>query len=192
MKQNSSSISSCAPVAVRRAWALAVALAVGLSLASSAQAQDAPPPAEPPPVTETVPSGNRPGFLEALGRFFGHSKDAIDSQFKNTQETLGNIGTQATGAAKNAAGAAKDAAGSVIALPGTRIVTGRQLCPVAANGAPDCQQGASALCNAKGFQGGGRSLDIQTSQRCPIKSWLQGPKEGECRSENYVTRAVCQ
>jgi hypothetical protein len=166
------------------ARALALVLAGCLLLVVSAHAQGTPPAAgtEQPP-TEAAPLGHQPGFLDALGRFFGQSKEAIDSQLKSSQETLGTIGNRA----KDAAGAA----GSVIALPGTRIVTGRQLCPVAANGAPDCQQGAVALCREKGLQGG-RSLDIQTSQRCPIQSWIQGPKDGECRTENHVTRAVCQ
>lgn len=192
MQHCSSGNSSRATAIACRTRALAVALGACLLLAASAQAQDASPVPEAAPAENSQPA-NRPGFLDVLGRFFGQSKEAIDSQFKNTQETLGSIGTQATGVAKDAAGAAKDAAGTVIALPGTRIVTGRQLCPVAANGAPDCQQGATALCREKGFQGG-RSVDIQTSQRCPIRSWLQskGPKDGECRTENYVTRAVCQ
>lgn len=197
------------PMIVARARVAAMVLANGLPLAVlavvAAQAQDgrqvpsqptlqSVQPAGEPPATESVPPAGRPGgFLEALGRFIGQSKEAIDSQIKNTQETLGTIGTQATGVAKDATNAAKDAASNVIALPGTRIVTGRQLCPLATNGAPDCQQGAAALCRDKGYQGG-RLLDIQTSQRCSARSWLQkgGPKEGDCRTENFVTRAVCQ
>jgi hypothetical protein len=142
------------------------------------------PPAEvaPPPSVDTPPS-SRPGFIDALGRFLGDSKEAIDSQMRGTQETLGTIGSQA-----------RDAAGGVIAIPGTRVITGRQLCPAASNGAPDCQQGVDALCRAKGFQGGGRTLDITSAQRCPARVWIEGrpPKEGECRMETFVTRAVCQ
>ena len=141
-----------------------------------------PQPAEPPVEAEPVPS-YRPGFLDALGRWFGDPKAALDSQFRNTQETLGTLGGQA-----------RDAAGNVMALPGTRVITGRQLCPPASNGAPDCQQGVEALCRAKGFQGGGRSIDVTSAQRCPAKVYLENraPKEGECRLETYVTRAVCQ
>ena len=169
-----------------------VSLLSGLLMTVCVQAQEVPQGSEPqaaPPAVEP-PSGNRPGFLDALGRFFGQSREVFDSQLKSTQDTIGTLGSQA----KDAAGAAGQAAGSVIALPGTRIVNGRQLCPVAANGAPDCQQGAVALCRDKGFQGGARHLDIATSQRCPIKSWIsgKGPKDADCRIENYVTRAVCQ
>jgi hypothetical protein len=141
-----------------------------------------PPQAEPPVEAEPIPT-HRPGFLDALGRWFGDPKAALDSQFRNTQETLGTLGGQA-----------RDAAGNMMALPGTRVITGRQLCPAASNGAPDCQQGVEALCRTKGFQGGGRTIDVTSAQRCPAKVYLENraPKEGECRVETYVTRAVCQ
>jgi hypothetical protein len=140
-----------------------------------------PAPVEPPAVDAPPPS-SRPGFLDALGRWFGDSRATIDSGVRSTQETLGTLGGQA-----------KDAAGSVVAIPGTRVITGRQLCPPAANGAPDCQQGVDALCRAKGFQGG-RTLDVTSAQRCPARVWIENrpPKEGECRMETFVTRAVCQ
>jgi hypothetical protein len=135
-----------------------------------------------PPAAEEPPPSSRPGFLDTLGRWFGDSKAAIDSQLKSTQETLGSFGGQA-----------RDAAGTVVAVPGTRIVTGRQLCPSASNGAPDCQQGVETLCRAKGFQSG-RTLEVTSAQRCPAKVWIsgRGPNEGDCRLETYVIRAVCQ
>jgi hypothetical protein len=151
-------------------------LASLLAAAPVAQAQQQPesPAAEPPP--------HRPGLLDALGRWFGDSKAAIDSQIRGTQENLGTLGSQA-----------RDAAGTVAAMPGTRIIAGRQLCPVASNGAPDCQQGAEALCRSKGLQTG-RSLDVTSSQRCSAQNWIAGrtSKESACRLETYVTRAVCQ
>ena len=162
-------------------------------LAAAAQAQQQPqqpggavappPPAQAEPAPSEAPPSYRPGFLDALGRFIGNSKEAIDSQMRSTQETLGTFGSQA-----------KDAAGSVVAIPGTRVITGRQLCPMAPNGAPDCQQGVDALCRAKGFQGSGRTLDVTSAQRCPARVYLEAraPKEGECRMETFVTRAVCQ
>ena len=133
-----------------------------------------------PPAAETPPS-YRPGFIDALGRLLGDSKEAINSQVRGTQETLGTIGSQA-----------RDAAGNVIAIPGTRVITGRQLCPPSSNGAPDCQQGADALCRAKGFQGG-RNLEVTSAHRCSAKALIAGRgKENPCQLETYVTRAVCQ
>lgn len=175
---------------------LAIAAFAGCLFVASAQAQslqvqsdpqnpEAVPYADSPPVAPAPPEAPpafRPGFIDALGRWLGDSKAALDSQMKNTQETLGTLGTQA-----------KDAARGVTTIPGTQVITGRQLCPPAANGAPDCEQGVVALCRTKGFQSG-RSLDVTSSQRCPAKVWIAGraPQEGECRLETYVTRAVCQ
>jgi hypothetical protein len=178
------------PAMIRR-MRCAIASLVCCLVVASAQAQQAPPqnvdPAAPPaqvepPVANAPPPSHRPGLIDALGRLLGDSKEAIDSQVRGTQETLGTIGSTA-----------RDAASGVIAIPGTRVITGRQLCPAASNGAPDCQQGADALCRAKGFQGG-RNVDITSAQRCPARVYLENrpPKEGECRTETFVTRAVCQ
>jgi hypothetical protein len=73
------------------------------------------------------------------------------------------------------------------------VVTGRAACPVTANGAPDCHAAAEQLCKAKGFKSG-KSLDIETAEKCSVKAYLTGRtgKPGECRTENFVTRAVCQ
>lgn len=166
----------------------AVAFACVLTLATSAQAQD-PAPADPAPQVESPPAnapGNRPGFLDALGRWFGAPAEAIGSGLKSTQETLGTLGKEATGAAR-------DAASGVAAIPGTRIISGRHVCPVSSNGAPDCQRGAEAFCREKGFQTG-RHLDIMSGQRCSVKNWLEGgrKRDAACRTETYVTRAVCQ
>ena len=90
---------------------------------------------------------HRPGFLDALGRWLGNSTDAVDP-VKSTQDRLGTLGSQATGAAKDAA----QAAGSAVGLPGNRIVTGRQICGVAPNGGADCQPAADTLCRSKGFE----------------------------------------
>ena len=150
------------------------------------------PPAEPPAAQQPDPN-YRPGFFGALNRWLGNSKDAIDSQFKKTQETLGSIGSEATGAAQGAAGIAQQAAGSVVALPLARIVNGRQVCPVAPNGAPDCQPAIDALCRGKGFQTG-KSLEISSAQRCSARVWLYGTtaQKAECPVDTAVTRALCQ
>lgn len=184
--------------ALIRRTGLAIALLAGcLMTPMTAQAQpqlqstEPQPQAQPqvppqPPTEEAASPSFRPGFLDALGRWLGDSRAVIDSQLKSTQEAIGVIGSRATDVAK-------DTAGSVAAMPGARIVSGRQLCPPASNGAPDCQPGVDALCRTKGFQTG-RTLDVASSQRCPTKVWMSGraPQEGECRLETYVTRAVCQ
>jgi hypothetical protein len=161
-----------------------------------APAQAAPAQAAPSPPAPSPPAASpafRSDFIDALGHWFSNSKASIDSQLKDTQDTLGGIGTQATDAVKDAAGAAKQATGIIVDLPKTRIVNGRQLCPPAANGAPDCAPAVAALCRTKGF-GAGRGVDINSTQKCPAWVWLSGrpPQAGECRSETFVTRAICQ
>jgi hypothetical protein len=178
--------------------ARASALAVVLPWAGEAVAQDTQPEV-PNSATETTapaPAPNprfAPGFMDALGRWIGDSRDALDSQLKNTQDALGGIGTQATDAIKGAAGAAQQATGAIAGLPAGQMITGRQLCPPAANGAPDCRPAAEALCKAKGF-GSGRGLEVASTQRCSARIWRSrsNPADGPCGTETFVTRAVCQ
>ena len=181
------------------------ALACALVMTWAAMAQDAQPqpPTDPSVTQPAAPAPNyafRPGFIDAFGRWLGNSKARLDEGIRGTQDTLGGIGSQANDAVSNAAGAVKDAAGAakqatgvIVGLPGTRVVTGRQRCPLAPNGAPDCLPAAASLCKYRGFTGG-RGLDINSAQKCPAWIWLQGraPEEAECRTETFVTRAVCQ
>jgi hypothetical protein len=158
-----------------------------------------PSPAAQPPAAEQQPPNPsfRPGFIDAFGRFIGDSAAKLNLQLKSTNETLGNIGSQTSGAAKDVAmgavGTARDAAGTIVGLPSARMVSGRERCATAPNGAPDCRAAADAACRAKGFESG-RSLDTQSVQKCPARVWLSGhlPAEGECPHETFVTRAVCQ
>jgi hypothetical protein len=162
-----------------------------------AQAPQPEPPAAQPPAGQPPNPSFRPGFIDVFGRFIDDSAAKLNSQLKSTNETLGNIGSQTSGAAKDAAmgavGSARDAAGTIVGLPSARMVSGRERCATAPNGAPDCRAAADAACRAKGF-GSGRSLDTQSVQKCPARVWLSGhlPAEGECPHETFVTRAVCQ
>jgi hypothetical protein len=64
---------------------------------------------------------------------------------------------------------------------------------VAVNGAPNCKAGADKLCQAKGFKEG-KGLDTDAAEKCSAKLYLPGcqRRPGDCRTENYVTRALCQ
>jgi hypothetical protein len=138
-----------------------------------------------PLAAQTPDPGHRPGFLDALGRWLGSSTNAIGSQLKTTQDQLGAWSSQATDAAKDVAGAA-------VTLPANRIVNGRQICGVAPNGGADCQPAADTLCRSKGFKGG-RGLDVRSARRCPTRAWIAGTvSDSECRTETFITRAVCQ
>ena len=87
----------------------------------------------------------------------------------------------------------KDATDSLSRLTKSSMVTGRLVCPVSGNGAPDCKAASDKLCQTKGFKEG-KSLATDSTRTCSAKSLLLGgkPDESECRTETYVTRAVCQ
>jgi hypothetical protein len=140
-----------------------------------------------PPVSSQPPSpsASRPGLIDAIS---GWMKDSVDGAQKSIEGLNERVGEANRGNVK----AAKDAVEGM-KLPGTNLVTGRTICPVAANGAPDCTAGSNKLCSDKGF-GAGKILATETAQNCPARVLLSGraPKEGDCRMDTYVTQAVCQ
>jgi hypothetical protein len=73
------------------------------------------------------------------------------------------------------------------------VVTGRERCVMASNGAPDCRRAAEAVCRANGLPTG-KSLDIQSAEDCPPQVWALGrpAQPGDCKTNTYVTRALCQ
>ncbi len=73
------------------------------------------------------------------------------------------------------------------------VASGRVVCLIAPNGAPDCKAAADKLCQSKGFASG-NSIESDAAENCPARVLLSGrpPEPGECRTDNYVTRALCQ
>ncbi|MBR1159739.1 hypothetical protein [Bradyrhizobium elkanii] len=112
-----------------------------------------------------------PGLINEIGKLFEKSKSALPP-LKSPSETIDDL--------------------SNIARPST-VVTGRAACVVASNGAPDCKIGADRLCQSKGFREG-KGIDTDASEKCSPLVYLPGHKRGpnDCRTENFVTRAVCQ
>jgi hypothetical protein len=127
-----------------------------------------------------------PGPFGTIGRFIDNSLLGLTLGFKGAREQVDDL----TGRAH---GAAKDAAGAVSRLRKPGIVAGRELCPAAPNGAPDCATATIAMCRANGFESGS-SIDMQTEEKCPPQVWAAArpPAENECRLESYVTRALCR
>ena len=163
-----------------------LALSMALPATDSARAQTAPPalgvqspaqqPAESPQQQqiELPPAPverENPGLINEIGKLFEKSKSALPS-LKSPGETINDL--------------------SNIARPST-MVTGRAACVVASNGAPDCKIGADRLCQSKGFKEG-KSIDTDASEKCSPMVYLPGHKRGpnDCKTENFVTRAVCQ
>lgn len=141
-------------------------------IAPSQQAAPPEPPAPPP---------NNPGLVEEIGKLLKDSASGLTSTLPSPGRALEGLNSSA-----------KDASDSLkrIAPPsGQTMASGRTLCPPAANGAPDCKRGADQLCKERGYAEG-RSVDIESTQKCSAKSYFSG--QGACRTENFVTRAVCQ
>jgi hypothetical protein len=163
---------------VRRA-----AFALALLVSGAAVAQETEQRTEPPPSAAPPPFG----IFEAFGRFLEDSKARIDNHIKNTTDA-------AKDAAKDAAEKAGQATnGLMLGLPGAKVAQGRVRCAVAPNGAPDCTEAANALCRSKGY-GPGKSMDINTAEKCPTWVWLSGrpAPEGTCKVETFVLQAACQ
>ncbi len=151
---------------------------------AASQQQPAPLSNQPaPPETSKPPPGD-PGLVEEMGKLLKESADGLSATFSNSKKVIEDLNTRA-----------KDATSNLprLGLGQASIVSGRMVCPVAVNGAPDCKLASNQLCIAKGYKEG-NSLDIESAEKCPAKVYLSGRQgvPGECRTENFVTRAVCQ
>jgi hypothetical protein len=73
------------------------------------------------------------------------------------------------------------------------MAEGRIKCPVSANGASDCKAAADKLCQAKGLKEG-KSLSTDSVEACSAKVLIPGRtrKPDDCRTDSFVTRALCQ
>ena len=142
------------------------------------QPQPAPQQTEPPP---TAPAEN-PGLINELEKMFEKSKSLLPS-IKSPSETVDDLNARAKDAGESLTNMAK---------PST-MVKGRAACVVAANGAPDCKAGADKLCQSKGYKEG-KSLDTDAAEKCSPKVFIPGRQRepGDCKTENYVIRALCQ
>ena len=171
----------------------AAVAACGVFLVVSALAQDARPPGEiprpgegaPPAAAESNPLP-RPGFVDAIGRWLDDGTTKFRTDLQGAQQTFDQLTDQTRDAAK-------DATGAVMGWPNVRIVPVRERCAVSAGGGPDCQAAATAACRGKGFSTG-NSIDTQSEQKCPAQVLLRGrgASADECRTETFVTRALCQ
>jgi hypothetical protein len=129
---------------------------------------------------------DNPGLLNEMGKMFEKSLSILPT-LKSPGETIDDLNARAKDAAKDAGESL-----SRLAKPSS-MVTGRAICPVSANGAPDCKAGADKLCQTKGFKEG-KSLTTDSAETCSAKVLIPGRtrKSDDCRTDNYVTRALCQ
>ena len=146
--------------------------------------QAAPPgpmPASPAPARE-----ENPGLINEMGKLFEKSLSILPP-LKSPGEAIDDLNVRAKGAAKDASDSL-----SRLAKPSS-MVSGRMVCPLSANGSPDCKSGADKLCQSKGYKEG-KSLNTDSAESCSAKVLIPGRarKPDDCRTDNYVTSALCQ
>jgi hypothetical protein len=157
---------------------------LGVQTPAQQAAPDRPAPVQGEPAPSSAPPEreDNPGLINEMGKFFEKTLSILPP-LKSPQETIEDLNSRAKDAGDGLTSMAKPAS----------MVTGRMGCPVAVNGAPNCKAGADKLCQAKGFKEG-KSLDTDAAEKCSAKVYLPGYKRGpgDCRTENYVIRALCQ
>ena len=197
MFEQVSELSACL---LRRVALTAVLFAVGATMptiawpqqqSAPAQQQIAPAqtsPEQPPTPAPAPPAQSNPGLFEEIGRLLKDSVTGIrdsasglTSKLPSAKDTIEGINNTAKGA--------RDSLTRITPSLSGQTVSGRSICPPAGNGAPDCKIASDNLCKEKGYKEG-RSTDIETSQKCSANNYFSGG--GACRTENFVTRAVCQ
>ena len=153
--------------------------------------QAEPPAAAPAPAPAQPALPTPPEVIGAIGRFLDKSittvGEGVNSSVKGAGDAIGATTSAAGGLAKGVG----DAASNVTLLP-TNVVTGKERCPNAPNGTPDCEPAVTALCKTKGFARGS-SLDTQHARKCPAIVYLEGKSDDKsCVTEAFVARAMCQ
>jgi hypothetical protein len=147
-------------------------------------APDRPAPQQSEPARPSAPSAreDNPGLFNELGKIFQNSLSILPP-LKSPGETIDDFNAHAKDAGETLSRLAKPSS----------MVAGRMICPVSTNGAPDCKLGADKLCQAKGFKEG-KSLNTDSAETCSAKVLIPGRvrKPDDCRTDNYVTRALCQ
>ena len=144
--------------------------------------QTAPRQGEPAPSPAPPAREENPCLFNEMGKFFEKSLSILPA-LKSPSETIDDLNARAKEAGETL---------SRLARPSS-MVAGRMICPVSANGAPDCKLGADKLCQGKGFKEG-NSLNTDSAETCSAKVLIPGRtrKPDDCRRDNYVTRALCQ
>ena len=144
-----------------------------------------------------APPPQKPGVFESIGRWFDQGASRFRDHLRGAKRKMDDLGDDAAanskdisdnaakvgqGAAevgKGAADATKNAMDAVAKLPTARMMSGRERCANAPNGAPDCLAAAEALCRKHGFASG-KSMDFTSAEECPAKTLL-GPDARNAR-----------
>jgi hypothetical protein len=188
---------------------LAPLTGVQVSWVTVSWAQDA----APPPASQPAPP-EKPGVFQSIGRFFDQgasnfrdhlrgakrkmdelgddaaaNNKAITDQAAKVGQGAADVGKGAADATISAMGATKNAVDAVAKLPTARMMSGREQCVIAPNGAPDCVTAAEALCRKHGFTSG-KSMDFTSAEECPVRTLLG--QTDDCTTVTFISRAMCQ
>jgi hypothetical protein len=170
-------------IAAGAGWPQPASPSLGIQEPAQQAAPDRPAPQQGEPAPSSGPAREEnPGLFNDLGKMFQNSL-SIFPTLKSPGETIDDFNARAKDAGETLSRLAKPSS----------VVAGRMICPVSANGAPDCKFGADKLCQAKGFKGG-KSLNTDSAETCSAKVLIPGRvrKPEDCRTDNYVTSALCQ
>ena len=149
------------PVAAAAVMPILAVIAAGVALAQTAPPQPSlglreqpaqqgtPPPPNPPAAQQSPSPSENPGLINEMGKLFEKSLSILPP-LKTPGETIDDLNARAKDAGE---------ALSRLAKPGS-MVSGRVICPVGANGTPDCKSGADKLCQSKGYKEGKSSTPI--------------------------------
>ena len=173
----------------------ATAVVCALLAPAAAIAQGAPP--APAPAPE-----HKPGMFEAIGRWFDQGASNFRDHLQGAKRRMDDLGDEAAAnsrnltkgaadAGKGAADATRSAVDAMSRLPTARVMSGREKCAVAPNGAPDCLAAAEQLCRKHGYASG-KSMDFTSAEECPAKVFLGGASSRECQTVTFISRAMCQ
>jgi hypothetical protein len=156
-----------------------------------------PPAASGPTLPPQPPPVEKRGFLNDFGHWWDDSMTSLKAKLREQQGKANEFNKTSADAAKDAATATqqamKNAADAIVRLPATRLIEMHEVCPLAGNGAPDCQAAANTACHGKGFNSGA-PVDIRTAEKCTTSLWVTGqnPASNDCPVETVVLRASCQ
>jgi len=155
---------------------------LGIQTPAQQAAPSRPAPAQGEPSPLPPAREENPGLINEMGKLFEKSLSILPT-LKSPRETMEDLNSHTKDAGENLSRLAKPSS----------MVAGRMACPVSTNGAPDCKAGADKLCQTKGYKEG-KSLNTDSAQTCSPKVYIPGRtrKPDDCRTDNYVTSALCQ
>ena len=141
-----------------------------------------------------VPGPDHSGLFHDIGKLFEKSLSVLPP-LKSPGEAIDDLNLRAKETIKETIKeTAKDVGDALsrLAKPSS-MATGRTICPAGADGTPDCKAAADRLCQSKGYKEG-KSLNADSAETCSARAYIPGRhrKPGDCRTDNYVTTALCQ